>query len=121
MALLEKDESTMSISDASSLAFSIPSQTWQRFGENLLAMQGQRDEVIGFFFCTRHSLPGGCTRLLPRTWIVPSRECYDAQSAGGLELRQDFHQYLVDTYLLQGMAASPFLPPPAWSRPTFLA
>lgn len=93
----------MSTSAVSKFLFSVPPQTWNQFRENLLAMRSQRDEVIGFFFCTRHSLPSGNCRLLPRTWIVPSRECYDVQSAGGLELRQDFHQYLVDTYLRKGL------------------
>lgn len=83
--------------------FSVPPQTWKKFGEHLLAMRNQRDEAIGFFFCTRHSLPSGACRLLPRTWIVPSRECYEVQSVARLELRQDFHQYLVDTYLRKGL------------------
>jgi hypothetical protein len=98
---------------------SVPPQIWNDFRNTLLAMRSGHEEVIGFFFCTRHVLPNGSLRLLPRAWVVPSRECYDFQSSTGLELRQDFHCYLVHTYLSRGLDAVHIHTHPGLTTPSF--
>lgn len=79
----------------------IPPATWQQFRQAMLQSRGDREEVIGFFFCRRHQLSERRLRYIPKAWVVPSPDCYEYQSASGLVLKQDFHRYLLDTYLHQ--------------------
>jgi hypothetical protein len=97
----------------------VPTPTWARFREALLAARVDREEVIGFFFCTRHKVSRHLWRLLPKVWVVPTPDCYDRQSAGGLALRQDFHQHLVDAYVEKGLDSVHVHTHPGVGRPDF--
>ena len=73
--------------------------TWKSFHQAMLNSRQQREEVIGFLFCKRYQLSKKIIRYVPQAWVVPTPECYEQQSEGGLVLRQQFHQYILDTYL----------------------
>jgi hypothetical protein len=76
---------------------------WQQFRQAMLqARNCDREEVIGFFFCQRHQLSKHHIRYIPKTWVVPAPDCYEHQSASGLVLKQDFHHYLLNTYVRKG-------------------
>jgi hypothetical protein len=77
----------------------IPASMWKQFRQAMLDARQDREEVIGFFFCQRHQLSKKKVRYVPQVWIVPTPDCYEHQSASGLVLKQQFHQYLLDTYL----------------------
>ena len=79
----------------------IPPTMWQQFCQAMLQARGDREEVIGFFFCDRHQPSKSRIRHIPKAWVVPSPDCYEYQSASGLVLKQDFHRYLLDTYVTQ--------------------
>lgn len=74
---------------------------WQQFRQAMLQARDDREEVIGFFFCDRHQISQRSIRYIPKAWVVPSPDCYEYQSASGLVLKQDFHRYLINTYLRQ--------------------
>ena len=100
--------------------FVVPPRQWERFRDELLAARAGREEVIGFFFCTRHRVEPDAERLLPRVWVVPEPDCYDHQSVGGLSLNQSFHAYLVENYVKHGLIpvhchTHPTLAPPEFS------
>lgn len=77
----------------------IPPLTWQNFRQAMLDARQDREEVIGFLFCQRHQLSKQTIRYTPQAWVVPTPDCYEHQSASGLVLKQQFHQYILDTYL----------------------
>ena len=61
------------------------------------------EEVIGFFFCKRHQVSKHKIRYIPKAWVVPFPDCYERQSASGLVLTQQFHWYLLKSYLSEGL------------------
>lgn len=77
----------------------IPPALWRQFRQAMLQARGDREEVIGFLFCDRHQPRKRSIRHIPKAWVVPSPDCYDHQSTSALVLKQDFHRYLLDTYL----------------------
>lgn len=77
----------------------IPPFTWNNFRQAMLDARQDREEVIGFLFCQRHQLAKQTIRYTPHAWVVPTPDCYEHQSASGLVLKQQFHQYILDTYL----------------------
>ena len=81
----------------------IPPRMWHRFREAMLEARFANEEVIGFFFCTRHQVSKSKIRFLPKAWVVPDPDCYERQSAGGLALKQQFHLYLLQTYVNNGL------------------
>ena len=74
---------------------------WHQFYRPLLDARTSNEEVIGFLFCKRHQVSKQRVRYLPQTWVVPSPDCYERQSASGLVMKQQFHQYLLDTFLAE--------------------
>lgn len=84
------------------ISLHIPPQTWYQFRQAMQKMRCHNEEVIGFFFCQRHQLSKRKIRYVPKAWVVPSAECYERQSTSGLVLKQQFHLYLLKTYLCQG-------------------
>ncbi len=83
------------------ISLSIPPWMWREFKQALLTLRKQQSEVIGFFFCERHQVSKNKVRYLPRTWIVPSEDCYELQAFDKLVLKQSFHFYLLNTYVVK--------------------
>lgn len=83
------------------ISLHIPPSMWHQFREVMLQARNTNEEVIGFFFCKRHQISQQKIRYLPKAWVVPAPDCYERQSASGLVLKQEFHFYLLDTYLSQ--------------------
>jgi hypothetical protein len=81
------------------ISLHIPPQMWHQFKQAMLATRTQQEEVIGFFFCERHQVSQRKIRYLATTWVVPSTDCYESQSAVGIVLKQEFHLYLLNNYL----------------------
>lgn len=81
----------------------VPTRTWERFRRAMLDARADREEVLGFLFCTEHRVSRHSRRLLPRVWVVPGRDCYEHQSAGGLMLRQEYNRHLFTSYIDQGL------------------
>ena len=81
------------------ISLHIPPQMWQKFKKAMLTDRIEQEEVIGFFFCERHQLSARKIRYLATSWVVPSPDCYEIQSAIGIVLKQEFHLYLLDNYL----------------------
>ena len=77
----------------------IPPQMWQEFQQAMLNSRSKNEEVIGFFFAQRQQINKHKTRYIPKSWVVPSADCYEHQSPTGLELKQQFHQYLLKNQL----------------------
>lgn len=77
----------------------IPPLTWKNFRQAMLDARDEREEVIGFLFCQRHQLTKNRLRYIPQDWVVPTPDCYEHQSVGGLVLQQEFHQYILDTHV----------------------
>ena len=77
----------------------IPPLKWRNFRQSMLNARQKREEVIGFLFCQRQQLSKKIVRYIPKAWVVPTPDCYEHQSNNGLELKQQFHQYILDTYL----------------------
>ncbi|HBE20657.1 MAG TPA: hypothetical protein DEG17_07275 [Cyanobacteria bacterium UBA11149] len=76
---------------------------WQEFRHVMLQNRtNNNDEVIGFLFCKRHQLGKDKVRYVPQSWIVPTSDCYERQSASGLVIKQEFHLYLLEKYLQPG-------------------
>lgn len=90
----------MNLQDKSQVAYlHVPPLMWKQFRSAMLAARRDREEVIGFFFCQRFQISKKKIRYVPKTWVVPSSDCYEFQTDTGLILKQSFHQYLFDTYL----------------------
>lgn len=81
----------------------VPARTWERFRQAMLDARADREEVLGFLFCTVHRVSRHRQRLLPKVWVVPGRDCYEHQSAGGLALRQEYNWHLFTSYIEQGL------------------
>jgi len=72
---------------------------WQPIRQAMLANSIDNEETIGFLFCHRVTISPERTRYIPKAWVVPTRDCYELQSASGLILNQEFHQYLLENFL----------------------
>jgi len=81
------------------ISLHIPPLMWQSFCAAMKQAQTTGEEVIGFFFCKRHTVSKREIRYLPQKWVVPSPECYEYQSESGLILKQKFHHYLLKNFL----------------------
>ncbi|NJO64250.1 MAG: ThiF family adenylyltransferase [Richelia sp. RM2_1_2] len=74
----------------------IPPKMWSDFQKSMLESRMFNEEVIGFLFCQRHQISKRKIRYIPKTWVVPTAECYEHQSTDGLVLTQRFHSYLLE-------------------------
>jgi len=99
--------------------FHVPPLMWNEFKQAMLASKRRNEEIIGFFFCRRHKLTKRHSRYLPQTWVVPGPDCYEYQTAGGLVLKQQFHLYLLENYLKQGLDVVHIHTHPGRSAPHF--
>jgi hypothetical protein len=81
------------------ISVTIPPLMWKQFRQAMLDARQDREEVIGFFFAQRQQLSRKKVRYIPQAWVVPTADCYEHQSTSGLVLKQQFHQYLLDSYL----------------------
>ncbi|MBW4592507.1 MAG: ThiF family adenylyltransferase [Brasilonema angustatum HA4187-MV1] len=81
----------------------IPPKMWSEFRDSMLKSRMFNEEVIGFFFCQRHQVFKNKIRYIPKTWVVPSSDCYEHQSMNGLVLKQHFHSYLLENHLQEGL------------------
>ncbi|MGB3653509.1 MAG: ThiF family adenylyltransferase [Rivularia sp. (in: cyanobacteria)] len=81
----------------------IPPKMWFDFQKSMLESRMFNEEVIGFLFCQRHQLSKRKIRYIPKTWVVPTSECYEHQSTDGLVLTQRFHSYLLENHLFAGL------------------
>ncbi len=86
----------------SQISLHIPPTMWQQFRQAMLTARRTNEEVIGFLFCKHHQISEYQVRYTPKAWVVPTPDCYESQSASGLILKQQFHEYLLNTYLHQG-------------------
>jgi molybdopterin-synthase adenylyltransferase len=73
---------------------------WQQIREAMLTGRTQHEETIGFLFCDRDQISKRHTRYLPKAWVVPTPDCYELQSESGLVLKQQFHHYLLENFLV---------------------
>jgi molybdopterin-synthase adenylyltransferase len=88
------------------ISLQIPPKIWQSIRQAMLVNSIDNEETIGFLFCVgvaspaenRVTISPERTRYIPRAWVVPSRDCYELQSASGLILNQEFHQYLLENF-----------------------
>ncbi|MGB3511165.1 MAG: ThiF family adenylyltransferase [Microcoleaceae cyanobacterium] len=106
---------------SSKISLHIPPLMWQQFRQMMLKTQTTREEIIGFFFCKHHQISETQLRYFPKTWIVPTPDCYEYQSTTGLVLKQEFHLYLLQTYVENGfdivhIHTHPGLDTPCFSR-----
>ena len=81
------------------ISLHIPPKMWHQFYRAMSDARTTNEEVIGFLFCKRHQVSKQKVRYLPQSWVVPSPDCYERQSASGLVMKQQFHQYLLQTFL----------------------
>jgi molybdopterin-synthase adenylyltransferase len=81
------------------ISLHIPPMMWQPLRQAMLDARTHNEETIGFLFCERDRVLPNRIRYLPRAWVVPTRDCYEVQSASGLALAQEFHQYLLEHFL----------------------
>ncbi|MDJ0597485.1 MAG: ThiF family adenylyltransferase [Crocosphaera sp.] len=79
----------------------IPPIIWLAFRQAMLQGKKDNSEVIGFLFCERYLISKKKMRYIPKVWIVPDKDCYEYQSNQALVLKQDFHLYLLKTYVFQ--------------------
>jgi hypothetical protein len=93
---------------------------WQQFRQALQQARTENQEVIGFFFCKHHQVSNQ-VRYYPKAWVVPTPDCYASQSVGGLVLEQQFHFYLLETYLKQGLDVVHIHTHPGQEMPVFSA
>jgi molybdopterin-synthase adenylyltransferase len=84
------------------ISLHIPPQMWHQFRQSMLKSRSMDEEVIGFFFCKRYQSKRKI-RYVPTAWVVPLADCYERQSASGLVLTQQFHWYLIKSYLSEGL------------------
>lgn len=81
------------------MSLHIPPKMWHQFYRAMLDARTTNEEVIGFLFCKRHQVSKQQVRYLPQAWVVPYPDCYERQSASGLVIKQEFHHYLIETFL----------------------
>ncbi|WP_193198663.1 HesA/MoeB/ThiF family protein [Nostoc sp. MG11] len=89
--------------NSAAISLHIPPRMWSEFQKNMLNSRMFNEEVIGFLFCQRHQVSKYQVRYFPKTWVVPSPDCYEHQSASGLVLKQHFHSYLLEYHLQPGL------------------
>ncbi|WP_353933370.1 ThiF family adenylyltransferase (plasmid) [Okeanomitos corallinicola TIOX110] len=77
----------------------IPPQMWAEIKDYLLKSRRGNEEVFCVIFCQRQQISKHETRYIPKTWVVPSADCYEYQTSSGLVLKQDFHTYLLENHL----------------------
>ena len=106
-------------SKSSKISLHVPPAMWHQFRETMLKARTKNEEVIGFFFCKRHKISQRQIRYLPETWVVPTPDCYEHQSASGIVLKQPFHLYLLQTYVQQGLDVVHVHTHPGKSAPHF--
>ncbi|NET45699.1 MAG: ThiF family adenylyltransferase [Okeania sp. SIO2B3] len=87
----------------------------------MLNTQTAGEEIIGFFFCKHHQISETQLRYFPKTWVVPTQSCYEHQSTTGLVLKQEFHLYLLQTYLENGFDIVHIHTHPGFDTPCFSA
>ena len=87
----------------SKFSLQIPPLMWHQFRQSMQQARHTNEEVIGFLFCQRHQISKHQVRYFPKTWVVPTSDCYEYQSASGLVLKQEFHLYLLEKYLTEGL------------------
>ncbi|NET45355.1 MAG: ThiF family adenylyltransferase [Okeania sp. SIO2B3] len=92
---------------------------WQQFRQMMLNTQTAGEEIIGFFFCKHHQISETRLRYFPKTWVVPTNSCYEHQSTTGLVLKQEFHLYLLKTYLEDGYDLVHIHTHPGFDTPCF--
>lgn len=97
----------------------IAPRQWRMFRSELLNVRRDGEELLGLMFCSRHDLPDGTRRLLPKNWVVPLPECYDVQGVAGLELNQDVHRFLMESYCKPGMDVVHIHTHPGQQQPEF--
>ncbi|MEO1372952.1 MAG: ThiF family adenylyltransferase [Cyanobacteria bacterium J06635_10] len=85
------------------ISLHIPPKMWSDFQKSMLESRMFNEEVIGFFFCQRHQVSKRKIRYIPKSWVVPTAECYEHQSTDGLILSQRFHSYLLENHLFAGL------------------
>ena len=85
------------------ISLHIPPNMWREFKQSMLESRMFNEEVIGFLFCQRHQVSKRKIRYIPKTWVVPTAECYEHQSTDGLILSQHFHSYLLENHLFAGL------------------
>ncbi|NJK39951.1 MAG: ThiF family adenylyltransferase [Oscillatoriales cyanobacterium RM2_1_1] len=87
----------------SQITLHVPPLMWEQFRHALQEAQAKNQEVIGFLFCKHHQISDQAVRYWPQAWVVPTVDCYESQSVNGLVLDQQFHLYLLETYLEEGL------------------
>lgn len=87
------------------ISLHIPPLMWQQLRRSMIDARSHHEETIGFLFCSRDKVSTDRLRYLPKTWVVPAPDCYELQSISGLVIKQDFHQYLIDSFLHVGEAS----------------
>lgn len=85
------------------VSLQVPPLMWHQFGQAMRQARNTNEETIGFLFCQSHQISKRQVRYFPKAWVVPTPDCYETQSASGLVLKQEFHHYLLNTYLCQGL------------------
>ncbi|MEA5596719.1 ThiF family adenylyltransferase [Rivularia sp. UHCC 0363] len=85
------------------ISLHIPPKMWSDFQKSMLNSRMFNEEVIGFLFCQRHQISKRKIRYIPKTWVVPTAECYEHQSTDGLVLTQHFHSYLLENHITPGL------------------
>ena len=88
---------------SAAISLHIPPKMWCNFHKSMLKDRMLNEEVIGFLFCHRHQVSKHQIRYTPKTWVVPTSDCYEHQSTSGLVLKQHFHSYLLENYLQPGL------------------
>ncbi len=85
------------------ISLHIPPKMWSEFQKSMFESRMLNEEVIGFLFCQRHQVSKRKIRYIPKTWVVPTADCYEYQSLSGLVLKQHFHTYLLKNHLQPGL------------------
>jgi molybdopterin-synthase adenylyltransferase len=91
------------MNESTGISLHIPPKMWSEFQESMLKSRIFNEEVIGFLFCQRHQISKRKIRYIPKTWVVPTPNCYEHQSTSGLVLKQPFHSYLLENHLQPGL------------------
>ncbi len=82
------------------ISLHIPPLMWQKLRQSMLDARTHHEETIGFLFCECDFRSEHHIRYLPQAWVVPAPDCYELQSESGLILKQDFHHYLLNKFIV---------------------
>ncbi|MGB3401195.1 MAG: ThiF family adenylyltransferase [Microcoleaceae cyanobacterium] len=96
----------------------IPPLMWQQFCQAMQQARTENQEVIGFFFCKHYHI-NRQIRYAPQAWVVPTPDCYECQSVDGLILKQQFHFYLLESYIEPGLDVVHIHTHPGQEMPVF--